>query len=61
LADVPEVQALMTDGAVSAGGGREVARCIVTLPTHPYVTIGDIDRAVAVLAAVSAERLGEDH
>jgi perosamine synthetase len=61
LADVPEVQALMADRPVSADGGREVARCIVTLPTHPYVTLRDIDRAVEVLAAVSAERFGENH
>lgn len=61
LADVPEVQALMSGGPAAADGGREVARCIVTLPTHPYVTIADIDRAVAALAAVSAERLGENH
>ena len=61
LADVREVQAVMAAGPVSAEGGREVARCIVTLPTHPYVTISDIDRAVDVLAGASAERLGENH
>jgi perosamine synthetase len=61
LADVPEVRALMADGPVTADGGRDVARHIVTLPTHPYVTLRDIDRAVKVLAAASAERLGENH
>jgi len=61
LADVPEVQKVMVNGPVAADGGREVARCIVTLPTHPYVTIHDIGHATDVLAAVSAERLGENH
>ncbi len=48
LADVPELQRCI--GAVPrATGGRQVARRILTLPTHPFVSAGDISRTAAVL------------
>ena len=63
LADVPEVQSLMVPGPVTAEGGRHVARSIVTLPTHPFITRADVTHTLEVLAAVagSPHRLGEDH
>lgn len=71
LADVPEAQPHIAAGQVSADGGREVARRLVTLPTHPFVTPADIARAADVLAGlagdearagtVSAHRLRENH
>lgn len=53
LADVPEVRQLMTADPVVADGGRHVARCIVTLPTHPFVTVADTVRMIETL-----QRLG---
>ncbi len=50
LADVPEVRAA-TRIQSAADGGRCVARRLVTLPTHPFVTSTDIARAVDVLGS----------
>jgi perosamine synthetase len=48
LADVPELQGYV--GAVPrATGGRRVAECILTLPTHPFVSPDDISRTAVVL------------
>ena len=50
LADVPELRGLLASPA-DAAGGRYVARHILTLPTHPFVTRADVDRMVAAAAA----------
>ena len=52
LVDVPEVQHLMAGGPVTAEVGRHVARCIVTLPTHPLVTSADVARTIDIVSAV---------
>ena len=49
LADVPELQGVAIVAA--AAGGREVARRILTLPTHPFVAAQDIRRIAAVVRA----------
>ena len=49
LADVPELRPALADVNPVANGGREVARRIVTLPTHPLVRVADIRRMRKVL------------
>jgi perosamine synthetase len=45
IVDVPELQGSIAGPLPSAAaGGRQVARRIVTLPTHPLVTAADIRR-----------------
>lgn len=51
LADVAELAPHLA-GPVDAGGGRAVAARLLTLPTHPFVTPGDVTRMVRVLAGV---------
>jgi perosamine synthetase len=54
LADVPELQSSLA-AAPFAAGGRDVARRIVTLPTHSYVTSADVRHIRAILMAEKAE------
>jgi dTDP-4-amino-4,6-dideoxygalactose transaminase len=53
IADIPEVQSVLAGQPVRAPGGRHVARHILTLPTHPYVTGGDLSTMVSVLSQVT--------
>lgn len=55
LADVGELQPHLA-GPVQAEGGREVARRLLTLPTHPFVTAADVDRIRDVVATLVAAR-----
>lgn len=55
LADVPEVRAHLANPECRADGGRYVARRILTLPTHPFVTRHDLDAMTATLAAIAAD------
>jgi dTDP-4-amino-4,6-dideoxygalactose transaminase len=48
IADIPAIQSLLA-AAPDATVGRSVAGRIITLPTHPYVSGSDIERAIAVL------------
>lgn len=48
LLDVPEVAAAAAPGP-AAPGGRFVAAHVMTLPTHPFVTVSDINRTIAVI------------
>lgn len=50
LADVAELQAVLANPSPVASGGREVARRMVTLPTHPFVRAADIRHMAALLA-----------
>ena len=50
LADVPALKAALANPDAAMPGGRTVARSIVTLPTHAFVTNRDIDRMVDVLS-----------
>ncbi len=49
LADIPELRDALANPHPSAAGGRDVARRIVTLPTHPFVTGDDIRRMQSIL------------
>lgn len=51
LVDVSELRPHLADPVPRAVGGRYVADHIVTLPTHPFVSAGDIERTLAVVAA----------
>jgi perosamine synthetase len=52
LADVPELRPRLA-GSTLAVGGRRVARHIVTLPTHAFVSASDVSRAGRAIAAVA--------
>lgn len=58
LADVPELQPLLANPGASCEGGRFVAARVVTLPTHPFVTGGDVTRTLAVLRTALARPAG---
>ena len=53
LVDVPELQPAVVS-STAAPGGRQVASRIITLPTQPFMTAPDIDRAFDVLRCVIA-------
>jgi dTDP-4-amino-4,6-dideoxygalactose transaminase len=53
IADIPELRTHLKRHD-HAAGGRDLAKRIVTLPTHPYVTAEDLDRMAAVVASVLA-------
>jgi dTDP-4-amino-4,6-dideoxygalactose transaminase len=52
ISDVPELSEQFRDGNGQAKGGQTVARRIMTLPTHGYVTAADQDRIADVVSAV---------
>lgn len=54
IADIPDVRWALRGEDRDAVGGRDIAKRIVTLPTHPYVTAEDLDRMAEVVASVLA-------
>jgi dTDP-4-amino-4,6-dideoxygalactose transaminase len=42
ISDVTELRDHLTPGSTEIPGARQVAREIITLPTHPYVTTEDV-------------------
>lgn len=58
ISDVPELRDHIRNGEREVVGGREVARRIVTLPTHGYVTLQDHERMVKVVASLLQDRHG---
>ena len=49
--DIPDIDPSLLRGPIEAGGGRDVAKRILTLPTHPYAERASLQRAAAILAA----------
>jgi perosamine synthetase len=49
LVDVPDLRRHLANDPGDTPGGRLVAARIVTLPTHPSVTLDDVRRAAAIL------------
>lgn len=47
--DLEEIGGILNKAGSSGKNGRDVAERIITLPTHPFVTGEDIERAVSVL------------
>jgi dTDP-4-amino-4,6-dideoxygalactose transaminase len=54
IADIPDVRPELRGDDRDAVGGRDIAKRIVTLPTHPYVTAEDLDHMAEVVASVLA-------
>ncbi|MEQ1795826.1 MAG: DegT/DnrJ/EryC1/StrS family aminotransferase [Nitrospira sp.] len=54
ISDVPELRGKILVGEGAARGGEVVARRIVTLPTHGYVTARDQERMAEVVTGVLA-------
>lgn len=54
LADVAELRPHVANPDDTADGGREVARCLVTLPTHGLMNTDDCRRTTATIAAVTS-------
>jgi dTDP-4-amino-4,6-dideoxygalactose transaminase len=54
LVDVPELRPALAGTPPAAPGGRMVARRIMTLPTHPFVTAADMARMRDVLRSTEA-------
>lgn len=52
IGDIPELRGHLLGGEREAVRGREVARSIMTLPTHGYVTEQDHDRMVKVVTDI---------
>lgn len=52
ISDVPGLRGQLQGGEGEVSGGQAVARSIVTLPTHGYVTSRDQERIAAVIANV---------
>lgn len=48
--DIPQLQGLLQSDDRKISGGRDLARRIVTLPTHGYVTEQDQERIASVIA-----------
>lgn len=53
LADVPGLAGSLAGGSAAMPGGRHVARHILTLPTHAFVSRADVERAARVLASAA--------
>jgi len=50
IGEIPQLRSALVGGAAEWKVGADVARRILTLPTHPYVTDGDVTQMAAVLA-----------
>lgn len=53
--DIPELQDQLEPQDRAISGGRDLARRILTLPTHSYVTEADQERIATILAKVLGE------
>jgi perosamine synthetase len=49
LVDVPELRPYLSNPSAGAAAGRSIARRIMTLPTHPFVTAADVACVIATL------------
>ena len=58
ISDVPELRDHIRNGEREVVGGRDVARRIVTLPTHGYVSLQDHERMVMVVASLLGDSYG---
>jgi perosamine synthetase len=49
IADIAELQQMITEGPDNSAAGRAVARQIITLPTHPFVSRTDQDKILTLI------------
>ena len=52
IVDIPDLRGVLVGAAGEARGGRYVARRVVTLPTHPFVTAVDVQVAIRTVAGM---------
>ena len=55
IADLPELRTLLANPTAAADGGRYVAKHILTLPTHAYLTPQDLASTIAVVGGNAIE------
>lgn len=53
--DIPQLYGLLQSDDRHLPGGRDLAKRILTLPTHAYVTRADLDRIATIIADVLSE------
>jgi len=52
IAEIPGIDVHPSERSGELSGAKEIADCLLTLPTHPYVTGRDIERMTDLLTAV---------
>lgn len=52
LADIEPLRHAVANPGAAVAGGRQVAATIATLPTHPFVSTGDIERTLSILGRI---------
>jgi len=53
VGDIPGIEQYLARDQQPSPGARSVAERIITLPTHPYVTVADVDKMVEIVRAES--------
>ncbi len=53
VGDIPGIEQYLARDQKPCPHARSIARCIVTLPTHPYVTASDVDKMVEIIRGES--------
>jgi perosamine synthetase len=53
LADVDDLRPWLAESSPRADGGRQIARQIVTLPTHAFVGAADIEKTIATMQMIN--------
>lgn len=54
IVDIADARAALVNPGTPMPGGRHVARHILTLPTHPFVTPRDLEHAIAACRAAAS-------
>lgn len=49
ICDIPGIQEYLARDQQPCPGAVSIAERIITLPTHPYVTVGDVDRMIGIV------------
>jgi len=55
IEDIPGIQRYLADTQLRCPGARSIARRIITLPTHPYVTRADVEKIGALFNEKNAD------
>ena len=49
IGDIPGISRHLARDQQPCPGARMIAKRIITLPTHPYVTVGDVDKMIEII------------
>jgi len=49
IGDIPGIEQYLARDQQPCPGARSIAERIITLPTHPYVTVADVDRMIHII------------